>query len=396
MACGKNKTTEITTIDKVGQYPIVATGQTKFFNNQAKIEEPKKGEAFYGQDAQFIKNKASYTDNNDGTIVDNITGLTWQKSYKVMTYQEAKETIKTFELAGNSDWRLPTIKELYSLIDFSGKDPSGVDMNGVPTGAIPFIDTSYFDFKFGSNGERVVDTQLLSSTIYKGKTMKHNETVFGVNVADGRIKGYELIDPRTKKGKKFTVRFVRGNAYYGKNNFQEQGETIIDKASSLMWSKEDSKVGMNWQEALAYAQQKNEKNYLGYSDWRLPNAKELQSIVDYSRSPQETNSAAIHPVFNVSMITDEGGNTNYPFFWTSTTHKNVKNVTSAVYICFGEGLGYFAPPHSSQKKELLDVHGAGSQRSDPKIGNSNDYPEGHGPQGDVIRIDNYVRLVRDI
>ena len=42
----------------------------------------------------------------------------------------------------------------------------------------------------------------------------------------------------------------------------------------------------------------------------------------------------------------------------------------------------------------MDVHGAGAQRSDPKEGDAADYPEGHGPQGDAIRIDNYVRCVR--
>jgi hypothetical protein len=43
----------------------------------------------------------------------------------------------------------------------------------------------------------------------------------------------------------------------------------------------------------------------------------------------------------------------------------------------------------------MDVHGAGAQRSDPKSGDPADYPYGHGPQGDAIRIYNYVRLVRD-
>jgi len=42
-----------------------------------------------------------------------------------------------------------------------------------------------------------------------------------------------------------------------------------------------------------------------------------------------------------------------------------------------------------------DVHGAGAQRSDPKSGNPDDFPKGRGPQGDGIRIYNFVRLVRD-
>ena len=43
---------------------------------------------------------------------------------------------------------------------------------------------------------------------------------------------------------------------------------------------------------------------------------------------------------------------------------------------------------------MLDVHGAGAPRSDPKEGNPAMFPHGRGPQGDVIQIDNYVRLVR--
>jgi len=43
----------------------------------------------------------------------------------------------------------------------------------------------------------------------------------------------------------------------------------------------------------------------------------------------------------------------------------------------------------------VDVHGAGAQRSDPKAGDPAMFPHGRGPQGDVIRIYNFVRLVRD-
>jgi hypothetical protein len=44
----------------------------------------------------------------------------------------------------------------------------------------------------------------------------------------------------------------------------------------------------------------------------------------------------------------------------------------------------------------MDVHGAGCQRSDPKAGSASNYPNGFGPQGDAQRIDNYVRLVRNV
>jgi hypothetical protein len=43
----------------------------------------------------------------------------------------------------------------------------------------------------------------------------------------------------------------------------------------------------------------------------------------------------------------------------------------------------------------MDVHGAGAQRSDPKTGDPAAFPHGRGPQGDVIRINNFVRCVRD-
>jgi len=53
-------------------------------------------------------------------------------------------------------------------------------------------------------------------------------------------------------------------------------------------------------------------------------------------------------------------------------------------------------PPDSGNYVLIDVHGAGAQRSDPKIGAPDDYPNGHGSQGDVIRIYNYVRMVRAV
>ena len=370
-------------------YAVVDTGQEKCYDDSREIACPQPGEAFCGQDAQYQGRQPAYQDNRDGTISDLTTGLMWQKTPgNKVTYAEAVAAAKDLYLGGYDDWRLPTIKELYSLILFSGTDPAPESIEP----AVPFIDTRYFDFSYGdvSAGERIIDAQYWSSTEYTGTTMHQAETVFGVNFADGRIKGY----PRDTgfRGEPMTafVRYVRGNPDYGISGLIDNGDgTVTDNATGLMWSIDDSGIGMNWQDALAWVQQRNEENYLGYNDWRLPNAKELQSIVDYARSPQTTDSAAIDPIFGVTPIIDERGETDYPFYWTSTTHANATGGgESAAYIAFGEALGYMM-------NSWMDVHGAGAQRSDPKSGNPADYPNGRGPQGDAIRIYNYVRCVRD-
>jgi len=380
-------------------YKIVDTGQEICYDSIQPIAPPLQGESFYGQDAQISGNQPAYQDNGDGTVTDMVTGLMWQQNLlnEKLTFDEAVAAADTFSLAGYNDWRLPAIKELYSLILFSGTDPSGPN----PINPIPFIDTGYFEFEYGDtlSGVRLIDAQYWSSTEYVGTTMNNDPTTFGVNFADGRIKGYPS-QPVGPPGNQFTmtsfVRYVRGEMDYCENDFTDNGNgTITDEATSLVWDINDSGEGLNWEEALAWVDQKNQENYLGYSDWRLPNAKEMQSILDYSRAPQVTGSAAIDPVFNITSIIDEGGNINYPFFWSGITHTSSNGSGEfAVYIAFGEALGWMEMPPNSGNYFLVDVHGAGAQRSDPKSGDPANWPYGNGPQGDVVRIDNYVRCVR--
>ena len=372
-------------------YTIVGTNQLSCFDNTKEISAPSVGEEFYGQNALYNENQGSYTDNTDGTITDNITGLMWQKNAgDKMTYDEAVNGASSFDLSGYTDWRLPTIKELYSLIIFSGIDPSGYNGSST-TGLIPFIDTDYFDFEYGNpnDDKRIIDSQFATSSLDVGDSnFGGGNLMFGVNFADGRIKGYPTgAMPGQPEGKTFFVLYVRGNQNYGINEFVENSNaTITDNATGLMWTKDDSGTGMNWQQALEYAEG---KEFAGYSDWRLPNIKELQSIVDYLRSPGSSNSAAIDPVFNCTEITNEGGQKDYPYYWSGTTHANMQNGGNAAYISFGRALGYF-------NGSWQDVHGAGAQRSDPKVGDATNWPTGHGPQGDAIRINNFVRLVRNV
>ena len=433
-------------------YSIVGTGQVKCYDNIKEIAPPKPGEPFYGQDAQCPGNKPSYKLSDDGlTVHDNNTGLSWQRSPDTngdgalnrsdkLTLAQAQArpaALNAARYGGYSDWRLPTIKELYSLIDFSGVDPSGPATD--PSRLKPFIDTKYFQFAYGdaSQGERIIDSQYASSTKYVGKSFRGFDKLFGVNFADGRIKGYDLFMPWGGMEKTFFVQCVRGNPDYGKNDFRDNGDgAVTDRATGLVWSKADSAKGMNWQEALAWVQQKNAERYLGHNDWRLPSAKELQSIVDYTRAPDTSNSPAIDPVFGCTQVTNEIGKADYPYYWTGTTHASSFAGGAAIYIAFGRaagwpsgapgggggpgkggpgmggpgkggpgpggpgmgGPGMGGPPgpgfQGAGGTQFVDVHGAGAQRSDPKAGDPAAFPHGRGPQGDAIHIYNFIRLVR--
>jgi hypothetical protein len=310
-------------------------------------------------------------------VKDNVTGLTWQASQTGgNVYWTEAETVPTAlnqaSYGGYSDWRLPTIKELYSLWNGS-------------TGW-PYIDTNYFSVPYISEMElshaiiwsSTKYTGLLRSSI-EGSSAVGAEMAFGVNFGTGHIKAYSA-----SIGPKHMVLAVRG-PIYGTSSFVDNGNgTINDKATGLMWTQSDSGVGMDWERALAWAQTKNGEKLLGYSDWRLPNTKELQTLVDYTRSAEATAAAnvgpAINPLFKATSITNEAGDADYPYFWTNTSAKANPTAAfnSAWYVAFGRAAD------ASGK----DLHGAGAIRFDAKV-------TGKTQGQDAERVYNYVRLVRN-
>jgi hypothetical protein len=76
--------------------------------------------------ARGAPNPASYKDNGDQTITDNVTGLMWQAgvSAQALSWAQAVAYCPTLTLGGFSDWRLPSVIELVSIVDFGLKNPS--------------------------------------------------------------------------------------------------------------------------------------------------------------------------------------------------------------------------------------------------------------------------------
>ncbi len=373
-------------------YPIVDTNVSDHYNNSSIISSPNAGDAFYGQDATYNGNQPSYTNNGDGTVTDNVTALIWQQNMGAkISYTDAVAKADTMTLGGHTDWRIPTIKELYSLSIFTGRCFGDQAM-------YKFIDTTYFDQPIGdvSLGEREIDAQVWSITHYVDLIMLGDTAIFGYNFVDGRLKGYPKYSPMSGTPNKFYFRMVRGNTSYGVNDLIDNADgTISDNATGLMWQQADNGTTYDWENALSYAEG---FNLADHSDWRLPNAKELQSIVDYTRSPNTTASPAIDPLFLCTSINDPNGNPGqYGYYWSSSPLQDgPQPYSDAVYFCFGKALGRMELPPNSGNFQILDVHGAGAQRNDPKTGDPSNFPDYFGPQGDARYVFNFVRCVRDI
>jgi len=313
------------------------TGQTKCYDGAGNVIAcPSPGQALHGQDANYAIHPPSYTklDGSGNTlpdsatswamVKDNVTGLIWEmKTNKdgVKNYTDPHDADNTYtwydsnpatnggnpgtpgngadteafikalndaHYGGYSDWRLPTIKELAYIINYDIALPG------------PTTNTAYFP-----------DTQ---SSLYWSAT----PYVSDMDLAWGGYFYYGIAYNYYKSYSGY-VRAVRGGQTGpSANNFTVNGDgTVTDASTGLMWQL-DSASNKTWEQALAYC---GELNLGAYTDWRLPTAKELRSLVDYSR---------YNPAINSTFP-----NTVSFYYWSATT--DVAHAENAWSVLFYDG-----------------------------------------------------------
>ena len=114
---------------------------------------------------------------------------------------------------------------------------------------------------------------------------------------------------------------------------KNEGGTIYDSLTSLMWMSNDSRLDLDkevsWSEAEKYAADLNEKKVGGHDDWRIPSVQEALTLFDKNKLNKDFKSGDIHLD---SIFPPGAGNTT----WTSETRGR-----EAQIIFYINGLPYW-------------------------------------------------------
>lgn len=219
----------------------------------------------FGEDSDFNGRAPSYTDNGDGTVTDQVTGLTWQKTDGgEMTWERAKEYARNLKLGGHQDGRLPSSMELFSILDHGKHGPA------LSTESFTRTEARYW----WTDSPRVDDAS----------------RVWLVN-SGGGIGAHAKRETKSAGGERLVhVRCVRGVSVFGTGPLlHDNGDgTVTDQHTGLIWQNLGTDRGMTWEEALKYC---DSLKLAVQDDWLLPNIKELRSLSDDRKVQQSLDKA---------------------------------------------------------------------------------------------------------
>jgi PKD repeat protein len=255
-----------------------------------------------------------FIDNGDDTITDTLTGLMWLKNGNCIA--SSYPSFDTFGIPGDGkvkwkdavrflagmdsgtypecgggyqDWRLPNTLELETLIN-SGSAEQTIWLNG----------EGFDDIKAGmywssttsaAGGLKVWSLDFMAGvTKVTGKaSLNYVLPVRGTTSPPARV--WKTGQAKCYSGAGRAVS-CSGTGQDGEKQagvewpsprFTATDQCVTDNLTGLMWQKKPSRTPNKWEKALTYAQG---LNLCGYSDWRLPNQKELRSLLNYGKGGQ--------------------------------------------------------------------------------------------------------------
>ena len=322
---------------------------------------------------------ARFTDNDNGTVTDNLTGLIWSQHANApsralpndppntclnvessMLWVDAINFVACLnnnKHAGFSDWRLPNLNELESMVNAGVADSSAyLNYNGFGLPGLPNSQVQPRPYWTSTSDASAIDTQSAAAAwdvdLAKGdspsSTLK-NELPRGVwpvrgATSDpaslwrtGQADCYDDIGDRVDCAMTGEDGEKQAGAAWPALRFKPNstGTVAVDRLTRLTWTTAtrtpapgSCKIidpNLDWQQALDYVTCLNHDVYLGRSDWRLPNRKELRSLVDYSRGKPAL------PFVNPPVFDDRDGLT----YWSSTSVTSAADEAWAVSMYDG-------------------------------------------------------------
>jgi hypothetical protein len=297
----------------VYSYPVPDTGQTKCYNNLTEIPCPQPGEPFYGQDANYTIHAPSYTKMLDyqtpvpktgnytyNLVYDNVTGMIWNsttsgnvtwKCSRWACMPDYLSGLKATKPGGIENWAVPPIWDLFFISNLGRPTADDTFFPGTPTRE-HWTNTTFKLYPGLYQWLVGFDT----GSITEGDTETYS----------GPIRAYCPFN-----------RFL--------NDFRDNYDgTVSDYSTGLMWIKVGS-TSLNWQQALSYCEN---LEFAGHNDWRLPNAHELMSIVNYG---------AYNPTSSTALPAASD------WYHSSTTRPGYNTYSHAIHFCYGQTDYYGSP-----------------------------------------------------
>lgn len=232
---------------------------------------------FHGQDAEYLGLSPTFLPDVMNQVKEVSTGSSW---WTIPTPNKSFKDAQAVCAGLGGGYRLPTRLELWTIIEHNQIGDTLLDENifkGIQPGQA-WTSTPYVHLGHPDTDHWVIDLCSKCPT---------SSRAIGLHESNGA-----------------TVLCVNGNEVKNGPFTDQANGTLLDETTRLVWMAQVNTMnGFSWQEALDYCES---SFFLQKTDWRLPTIKELQTIMDETK----TGDTSLYGGFMI-------GN-NQPMLWSST------------------------------------------------------------------------------